>query len=468
MRSISVTAGVVLAVALGVTAAACEAAAEAAPRDTGTGRAVAGTAPALARTAPAFARTARDVARTAPGVTAAAQASASGAPEHPLLAVSCVSSKYCAAVGYDEAADGGYGGPLAETWNGHGWADTALKLPAGALGGSLAGVACKSQQSCFAVGDYLLPTDTFPASDNTGALAERWNGKAWTAARPPVPAGTTSAALGGVSCVTSADCVATGAYTRADGTSAGLAEQWNGHAWANVPVKLPAGSAGGDLFGVSCASSKSCVAVGSYGNADFDVVALGESWNGKTWTASGPSAPAGALSAALQSVSCVSPTACVAVGWYMQANGYPVGLAESWNGKKWTDVPLPKSGGYGELFTVSCISSRYCLATGVADGSAPVNSKGTPSSAVWNGKSWSFKKVPVPPKGGGSTATSMLQGARCLSATDCVAVGQLILGDDEQYQYGFSGFWNGKTWKIVANDPPASGLAGRHPTGAHE
>jgi hypothetical protein len=441
MRSISVTAGVVLAVALGVTAAAYEAVAGTAAAATGTGRAVAGMAPAPAGTA-------RAVARTDPGVTLAAQPSAS--PEHPLLAVSCVSSKYCVAVGYDEAAHGGYGGPLAETWNGRGWATTALKLPAGALGASLSGVSCKSQKSCFAVGDYLLPTDTFPESDNAGALAEWWNGKTWTVATPAAPAGATSAALGGVSCVTSADCVATGVYTRADGTSAGLAEQWNGHAWANVPVKLPAGSAGGDLFAVSCASSKSCVAVGSYGNADFDIVALGESWNGKTWTASEPSAPAGALAAALQSVSCVSPTACVAVGWYTQANGYPVGLAESWNGRKWTDVRLPKSGGYGQLFAVSCVSPRYCLATGVGDGSVPVNSKGTPSSAVWNGKSWSFKKVPVPPKGGGSTATSMLQGARCLSATDCVAVGQLILGSDEQYQYGFSAFWNGKTWKLVA------------------
>ena len=77
-------------------------------------------------------------------------------------------------------------------------------------------------------------------------------------------------------------------------------------------------------------------------------------------------------------------------------------------------------------------------------------SRSAPSSDVWNGKSWSFKKVPVPPKGGGSTARSMLQGARCLSPTDCVAVGQLDLGSSEQYQYGFSGFWNGKSWKPAA------------------
>lgn len=435
MRSTALTAGAVLAFALSVTAAAY--------------KAVAGTAPGIS-----------GITGIVGTVGAAGMAQAVASPEHPLLAVSCVSSKHCVAVGYDEAAHGGHGGPLTETWNGHGWAAAALKLPVGALGGSLSGVSCKSQKSCFAVGDYLLP-NTPPESDNTGTLAERWNGKAWAVARPPVPAGATSAALSGVSCVTPADCVATGVYTRADGTSAALAELWNGHGWANVLVKLPAGSAGGDLFGVSCASSKSCVAVGSYGNADFEIVALAESWNGKTWRASEPSAPAGASEAALQGVSCVSAAGCVAVGWYDNAAGYPLGLAESWNGRKWTKLLLPKSGGYGQLFGVSCVSSKYCLAVGVGDGSAPVTAKGTPSSAVWNGKSWSYKKVPVPPKGGGSTATSMLQGAQCLSVTDCVAVGQLELGNDEQDQYGFWGFWTGKTWQLAA----AAGLPPAHEPG---
>jgi hypothetical protein len=410
MRSIAVIVAVVLAVAPGVPAASSAA--------------VAGTAPAVAGTP-----------------------RASASLEHPLFAVSCVSSKYCVAVGYDEIADNGNGGPLAETWNGRGWAAAEVKPPAGALGGALSGVSCASQKSCLAVGVYFAKSVN-PESNSTRALAESWNGKTWTAARPPVPPGATMTALSDVSCVTSADCLATGVYTQANGTSAGLAESWNGRAWADVPVKLPAGSAGGDLDGVSCASSKSCVAVGSYGNADSDVVALAGSWNGKIWTASGPPAPAAAAAAALQGVSCVSPAACVAVGWYENADGYTLGLAESWNGKKWTEVPLPKSGGYGELFSVSCVSSRYCLAVG--GGVAGEGTRYTPSSYVWNGKSWSLEPVPVPPKGGGSTATSMLQGDRCLSATDCVAVGQLDLGNDEQYQYGFSGFWNGKSWKPAA------------------
>jgi hypothetical protein len=313
------------------------------------------------------------------------------------------------------------------------------------LGGALLGVSCRSAKSCIAVGDFLPKSVNGGVSDDTGTLAELWNGKTWAVARPPVPVGTTTATLSAVSCVTSADCVAAGVYTRADGTSAPLAESWNGRAWANVLVKLPKGSAGGDLNGVSCASSKYCVAVGSFGNPDADIVALAESWNGKTWTASEPPAPAGATAATLQAVSCTSPSGCVAAGSYTNAEGYPLGLAGSWNGEKWTLVPLPEPSRYGELFGVSCVPSKHCLAVGAvlaADGI-----QAAPASYAWNGKTWSYRQVPVPPKGSGSTATSTLEGAHCLSATYCVAVGQLDLGASEQFQYGFSGFWNGKTWK---------------------
>jgi hypothetical protein len=214
-----------------------------------------------------------------------------------------------------------------------------------------------------------------------------------------------------------------------------------------VSVKLPAGSVGGDLAWVSCASSKSCVAVGYYGSAGDETHQLGASWNGKTWTTYKPSAPAGATSAALRGLSCVSSTDCAAVGWYTRASGGSVGLAQSWNGKRWAEIAVPRSPGNGALYNVSCASAKYCLAVG--SGGPAANSQGTPASDVWNGKSWTFKLVPVPPAGGGSTAYSTLQGTSCVSATDCVAVGELDLGNGEQ-QYGFSGLWNGKAWRLAA------------------
>jgi hypothetical protein len=403
MRSIAVTVGVVLALALGVPATATAA------------------SDAAARTAPA---------------------SSSPRAEHPLFDVSCASATYCVAVGYDERAGGADGGPIAETWNGRAWSVKALKLPAGTSGGALFGVACKSQQSCVAVGDAFLK------NDNTAALTESWNGKTWTAARAPVPSGTVTAALNSVSCVTSSDCVATGVSARANGVSAGLAETWNGRKWSDLSIKLPVGSLGGGLAWVSCLSAKSCVAVGSYANARDESLLLAASWNGKSWTTARPSAPTGTTSAALQGVSCLSSTSCAAVGWYTRASGGSRGLAESWNGKRWTEVAVPKSPGNGALFNVSCVSAKSCLAVGT--GGPAGNSQGTPASDRWNGKSWTFKLVPVPPTGGGSTALSSLQGVSCRSSTDCVAVGELDLGNGEQNQYGFSGFWNGKGWRLAA------------------
>ena len=406
MRSIALTVGAALALALAV--------------------------PATAFAAPAA---------PAPAAAPATPASSSPKVEHPLFDVSCASSKFCAAVGYDERADEGDGGPIAETWNGTRWAAVkVVKLSAGTTGGALFGVSCKSAKSCVAVGDAFLK------NDNTAALAASWNGATWTAVRAPVPSGATTAALTAVSCVTPSDCVATGVSTNSKGASVALADTWNGKKWTEVSIALPKGSSNGDLSGISCKSARSCVAVGSYGNADDETFSLAAVWNGRTWTTSKPPTPAGATSAALQGVSCPSTTDCAAVGWYNRAGG-SVGLAEAWNGKQWTRVAVPKSPGNGSLYSVSCVTSKYCLAVG--SGGPAGASQGTPAAYVWNGKSWVFKLVPVPPKGGGSTALSQLQGASCVSATDCVAVGELVLGNAEQSQYGFSGLWNGKGWRLV-------------------
>ena len=105
---------------------------------------------------------------------AATPASSSPAVEHPLFDVSCASSKFCVAVGYDERADGGDGGPIAETWNGTRWAAVkVVKLPAGTSGGALFGVSCSSAKSCVAVGAAVNTAET-PAG-----FSEFWNGRAW-------------------------------------------------------------------------------------------------------------------------------------------------------------------------------------------------------------------------------------------------------------------------------------------------
>ena len=55
-------------------------------------------------------------------------------------------------------------------------------------------------------------------------------------------------------------------YDEAAGLAGGgpIAETWNGRAWSIAELKLPAGTLGGALLGVSCKSAKSCIAVGDF------------------------------------------------------------------------------------------------------------------------------------------------------------------------------------------------------------
>jgi hypothetical protein len=121
-----------------------------------------------------------------------------------LNGVSCVAAGHCLAVGgsFDNEM-------LSAQLDGSTWTtQTAFPLPSGASGGSLAAVWCASMSDCTAVGEYGLaasgndlPVVSCPsAADCTAvggywskqpeegyALAEQWNGSAWTIQAAPDP-----------------------------------------------------------------------------------------------------------------------------------------------------------------------------------------------------------------------------------------------------------------------------------------
>jgi hypothetical protein len=93
-----------------------------------------------------------------------------------------------------------------------------------------------------------------------------------------------------------------------------LTETFNGSTWT-VSKSINPSSTFNELYGVSCASSSSCVAVGSY-QSNGIYFTLGESWNGQSWTkitTVDPSTTADQLSGS----SCSSASHCVAVGIYI-------------------------------------------------------------------------------------------------------------------------------------------------------
>jgi hypothetical protein len=364
-------------------------------------------------------------------------------PANHLFGVSCVSSKYCVAVGVDENAEISVkgGGALIQTWNGKTWKSVAPKAPKGALSAELLGVSCKSATACVAVGVYL---------DGSGAgvpLAETWNGKTWTPSAPATPKGSGGGQLLGVSCTAAKSCVAVGSFFTESGGAA-LAESWNGGKWTLSRPPAPKGSVVAELNKVSCTSALHCIAVGSYSSNTAGFV-LADSWNGKIWARMSVPAPAiGKNDADLTGVSCPSAKSCVAVGTGTTGlKGGLVSFAEFWSGKTWTTgkISWPKGVSNNFLVGVSCSSAKSCLAVGNLD--INVNDGGHTGRAGatrWNGRAWTATNVPAPGKG----KTSLFSEVSCPSASACVAVGQLGPFNTDEGS-GLAGFWNGKSWKLV-------------------
>jgi hypothetical protein len=236
--------------------------------------------------------------------------------------VSCTSPRWCVAVG-GSSSSSGVEQPLVESWDGAVW--SVAKSPTlGASRGALNGVSCISASFCAAVGN-----------DGSNSLVEHWDGAAWWVVASPTPG--TYAGLSGVSCVSAKSCMAVGNFSTGTGSGAStlpraLAESWDGRAWSAV---TPPGPSVAYLYGVSCLTTF-CRAVGDYSRGIGPVGALVESWNGQAWSFGASSSPAVAY---LYAVACASATSCKAVGEYTNgtSGASPTDpLIESWNGVAWS------------------------------------------------------------------------------------------------------------------------------------
>lgn len=250
-----------------------------------------------------------------------------------LNGVSCVSARFCEAVGSSSAAGGGG----AEVWNGTSWALQAV--PAG----NLTSVSCVTAHFCVAAGG--------------DGHVDLWNGTSWSARA--TAAGFTS--LGSVSCASPRFCEAVGS-----GPSGKLAERWNGTSWSAQAIATPAGGSSAGLSAVSCSGLTSCAAVGSYFNSAFQQVTLAEAWNGQAWKVQPTPNPAASLGSSLLGVWCASATSCAAVGQY-SVSVPTLTLAEVWNGTAWRlrSTPSHPFAGQNTFDGVSCGVSGGCTAVGV-------------------------------------------------------------------------------------------------------
>jgi len=245
-----------------------------------------------------------------------------------LSAVACPSVRLCFAVGQAVPFGAGSapGVPLIERWNGSRW--TLVHGPS--AGSPLTSISCPTSRSCTAVGGYEHETGT-PAANNEQiaypSVVEHWNGRSWSAGSASTPPGALGAGLLGISCAQGGTCLGVGSAF----------EPGPGYAVGN-----PVGS-------------------------DQAIAATG---NGTAFTASTLAFPSsvyrapssGSPTTVLTTVSCASARSCAAVGRYAATNGALGPLAATWNGTAWTQIALRR--GPVALTSVSCPVSRWCMAVG--------------------------------------------------------------------------------------------------------
>jgi hypothetical protein len=222
-------------------------------------------------------------------------------------------------------------------------------------------------------------------------LSEVWNGTVWAIEPALNPVHVPYSVLQAVSCTATDACTAVGArYSNTSKIEAVLAERWNGSAWSLEAARNPNDSSTTSLLSVSCTSTTACTAAGYYASPTTSRAVLIESWNGTAWRIQKKHDPSYAASGELLSISCASPSACIAVGYYMNTSHGAFALIEAWNGTVWAVQKLPRvQGSYGSrLSAVSCAAVNACTAVGA------FHRVSRQWAAAWNGSTWTVEAIP--------------------------------------------------------------------------
>ena len=324
------------------------------------------------------------------------------------------------------------------------WTATEAPLPTG-VGApySVHSLACPSSSSCVALAGY---------QDSSGAahsLLLTGSGTSWTATSAPTPANSVASPYGPrlrtVVCPTLSACVAVGEYIDTSGNAQGLLVTGSRSSWTATEAPRPANASesvsGPSIESVACLSSSACVAVGEYIDTSGHEQGLLLTGSGSSWTATEAPLPANAGNgtAALTSVAC-SASLCTAIGSYTDSSGWSDSLLVTGSGSSWTSVepPLPSNsitpGGYGGLSSVTC-QATACVVIGEYNVSS--GDQGGGLLLTGSGSSWTAIQAPLPASAGNVT----LRSVACPSDDNCIVVGDGVI---------ITGF--GSSW--TATEPP--------------
>lgn len=340
------------------------------------------------------------------------------APDNILFAVSCPSPGACVAAGNE-----GYSSSqttLVETMRGRTWSVTRSPGTSAAFPVDfLNALSCTSIASCVAAG---WATDPKEVTDRT--LVETLSGTGWKVTRSPNPT-TASNDLLGISCSSPTECVAVGDFGTTNSQKT-LVETLRGATWRLTPSpSTPSPFVIDFLNGVSCTSANHCVAAGfAAGPTAMESRTLIETLNDGKWTIT-PSPNTGSPLNELFGVSCASRASCVAVG-DTGTIGSQSTLIETLSGGKWGITPSPSTAlSLNTLYFSWCNSSTSCVATGYAMNSAGTRAK----TLIENLGTGAWRIVPSPNT---DSPLNELFGYSCASSTSCYAVGAQGDGNDHK------------------------------------
>jgi hypothetical protein len=236
-----------------------------------------------------------------------------------LAAVSCSWPADCMAVGYKDQQHE----LLIERWQGARWTIQSAPTPAGSTHSTLSGVSCVTRRWCMAVGNYAA------ASGGIFEFAEIWTGGRWSIL-PTKEIPDSASDFAAVSCTSQEACTVGGDYGTSEAENYPLAERWNGKDWTVQSVPHPEGQLNSMLNAVACSTAHACTAVGNYFTETGQIYTFGESWNGKTWVLQ-PTVNPSEQNNSLSGVACTSATACTAVGGYTGPESEPRSLIERYS-----------------------------------------------------------------------------------------------------------------------------------------
>jgi hypothetical protein len=201
---------------------------------------------------------------------------------------------------------------------------------------------------------------------------------------------------------------------------------------------------------ISCGTPTACLAVGTTGGATDQASAV--ALEGTKWkTIPVPLPKKEQLSYSLDAVSCKTADYCLVTGSYVSnQTDSAVLYMLSWNGAALALIPLPpvpRGHTLSAIDAVSCVAVKRCVAFGTATDTA---NDQVELAWTWNGSRWAAKGTAFPVDG----QSPFVGGADCFSLTSCEVTGAYDTADGESMMFAT---WNGRKFTLQRSAVPTTG-----------